>query len=262
MYCGNCGKEIKDESAFCPYCGVKIGSGSCERRSVQADEKSAEMKPAKINLLKKGGKRKIWVSIILVVCLIAGYFGYTKVVEYTISSEIEQKLAWVQNGVDAETAEKILIDAVPQLVGDEWISNFILTSVKGEDVIDVYYAMMRYMSYEVVDVTKVEFNHYQAVVRIHNLKNALVAARAVDIFMERYNTDLLGKAMQVLDDVTSDKSKLVAEMMQQAADDYYSIADDSCWISKEHVIDITKNNGEWVTSLDYEALIYNCLGLA
>lgn len=33
MYCNNCGKEIKDGAAFCPYCGAKTSVGESSRQA-------------------------------------------------------------------------------------------------------------------------------------------------------------------------------------------------------------------------------------
>jgi hypothetical protein len=44
MFCGNCGKEISDESQFCPYCGAKISrpDGDAEPEAPGPDPASSE----------------------------------------------------------------------------------------------------------------------------------------------------------------------------------------------------------------------------
>lgn len=267
MFCGNCGKELEEGAVFCPYCGTKLGSDNEGEDNGQMQEPAQELKTVqkstgKADVLKhKRFTKKIWIPVILVVCLIVGYFGYQKIVKDTIRSEIEDTLSYIQNGLDAETADQVLYTAVPQLVGNEMISNLILDNVSGEDVVDVCRAMMRYMNYEVTDVTKVESGHYQAVVRIVNLNNELVISHAVDLFGERYNTDILGAFTQLFSDLGADKSQLIAEMMTQSADDYYAAGNESYWISNEYTIDIVKDNGEWVPSLDIASFACGCLGL-
>lgn len=252
MFCGNCGKELKEGASFCSNCGMKIGASVSE----------ISKNPVKTERLRtRNARKKIWIPVILVICLVAGYFGYQKVVEYVIATQIDQTMAVVQSGVDNETADQILEYAVPQMVGDEMISDIILDNVSGEDVMDVYHALMRYMNYEVVDVSRVEQGHYQATVQIHNLNNGFVAAHATDIFMERYNVGLLGKIEQFLNDASADKSQLIAEVVSQSADECYESGDKSYWVSSTQIIDVVYSDGEWTPDLDVESFAYCCLGL-
>ena len=88
-------------------------------------------------------------------------------------------------------------------------------------MLDIYHAMIRHLEYEVIDVERVEFGHYQAHVRIANLDNGRVAARAVELFKARYDKGLIGTVVQGARDLVSDKSQLAAEMLTQSSDDYY-----------------------------------------
>ena len=261
MFCGNCGKEMKEGAGFCSNCGKKIGASGA------GTSQSSQLKDAQKNTVKtkrsktSNAQKKIWISVILVICLAAGYFGYQKIVEHVIATKIDQSMTMVQNGVDNETADQILEYVVPQMVGDEMISDIILDNVTGEDVMDVYHALIRYMDYEVVEVTRVEQGHYQAAVQIYNLNNGVVATHATDVFMERYNVGLLGKVGQFLNDVSADKSQLIAEVVSQAADDCYESGDESYWVSSKQVIDVVYHDGEWTPDLDIESFAYSCLGL-
>lgn len=265
MFCGNCGKEVKDGADFCGYCGTKLKKNERKIRTSHLEQSGAESAQVLQEEIKKPVKeirnKKVWVLISLLIVLMLGYFGYQKIIEHMITYKIENTLDMVKNGVDDVTAKQLLDEVVPSIVQNEMISNFILNNIEGEDVVDVYHAMMRYMSYEVVKVTRVESNHYQATIRIQNLNNELVLSHAFDIFRERYQTDFFGKIEQGWEDLNTDKSQLVAQMMSYAADDYYQTGDDSYWILREHVIDIQKINGEWETSLNFEVLFMNCVGL-
>lgn len=256
MFCGNCGKKLEEGVVFCPYCGVKPGTDN--------EKQTAGPKPdiLKVHAGKKGKMtKKILIPIILVFCLIAGYFGYQKIVENRITSEIENVMSDVKSGPDAETMEQILSEAVTQFAGNGMISDLILSNVSGEDVADIYQSLIRYMSYEIGDVQKIESGHYQVVVKINNLNNKLVASRALDLFMERYDTDVFGMISRGISDLNSDKSRLIAELICQAADEYYAASDESCWISSENMIDIVKSDGEWAPQVDKQKLIFGCLGI-
>ena len=263
MFCGNCGKEIKVEADFCPYCGKQFGGDDSKQDDGQREAKqpSGRESVQRPRAGAKPSKKKIWIPLVLIVSLVVGYFGYQKVMEKAITDTIEGTFAQVQNGMDAQMAEQLLVQVLPQIVGNETISNFLLQFVSGEDVMDIYHAMIRHLEYEVVDVEMVEFGHYQAHVRIANLNNSLVAGRAVELFKARYNKGLIGNALQGLSDLGSDKSQLVAEILMQSSDDYYEAEDSSYWIVKDVAINIVKENGQWTPTLDFEALIYACLGL-
>ena len=261
MFCGNCGKEIKVEAEFCPYCGQQFGADSSKRDDGQMEAKPQLSGREKVRKPRARSKKRFWIALVLSVSLVVGYFGYQKVMEKAITATIEGKFAQVQNGMDVQTAEQILVQVVPQIVGNETISNFFLQFVSGEDVLDIYHAMIRHLEYEVIDVERVEFGHYQAHVRIANLDNGRVAARAVELFKARYDKGLIRTVVQGARDLVSDKSQLAAEMLTQSSDDYYEAGASSCWIVKDFAINIVKENGEWVPVLDLNALIYACLGL-
>lgn len=273
MFCGYCGKELENGADFCPYCGGKLGMDGAGRSENQEPVKNDddvlanERKSDGLTSDRSGaGNRKyvkmILAPVILVICLIAGYFGYQKIVEEKITSEIENTLELVKNGVSPEQADQILVSVVPELVGSEMLSNFILNNVSGEDVMDVYQSMMRYMSYEVIDVQKVESDHYQAIVRIDNLNNALVASYAFEILKARYTSDdFLGNIGRVIGDIGSDKSQIIAEVMTQAADACCGSGDSSYWISQQYTIDIVKYEGEWVPEGNLQSFACACLGL-
>jgi len=56
MKCGKCGREIPDDSSYCPYCGARIG-GRWEEFQVEAEGLVAKVK----QLLREGNVRRIVV---------------------------------------------------------------------------------------------------------------------------------------------------------------------------------------------------------
>ena len=63
MYCGQCGKEIKDSSVFCPYCGSKM-----EVTNIDQEKKSPESVINAIGLLRN------ICAVLSIVFLISGVF--------------------------------------------------------------------------------------------------------------------------------------------------------------------------------------------
>ncbi len=56
MKCGKCGREIPNDSNYCPYCGARIG-GRWEEFEVEAEGLIAKVK----QLLREGNVRRIVV---------------------------------------------------------------------------------------------------------------------------------------------------------------------------------------------------------
>lgn len=65
MFCKNCGKEIKDEAEFCPYCGEKIRQMKENKNIVTPNKKTKKL------MLKKGW---LWLGVIAIV-LVTVIFG-------------------------------------------------------------------------------------------------------------------------------------------------------------------------------------------
>lgn len=49
MYCGNCGKEIKEGSAFCPACGAKVVIVKTGRENSKKKNRKKNFYPGFVN---------------------------------------------------------------------------------------------------------------------------------------------------------------------------------------------------------------------
>jgi hypothetical protein len=84
MFCKNCGKEIQDDSLFCPECGAKIGEAPEQVEKVQSQPVSdkpvvtEEVEKVVAKKPKKTGKviAIITVAIVLVAAIIVGVFAF------------------------------------------------------------------------------------------------------------------------------------------------------------------------------------------
>lgn len=78
MFCGNCGKEIANESRFCGECGAE------NRHFGEINENPAEKAPP-----AKRKRKKLWavIAIVVAVCLLVGYLIYD-------SNRIKLKYSW------------------------------------------------------------------------------------------------------------------------------------------------------------------------
>ena len=111
MYCKNCGKELKSENKFCPFCGTEAGN-----MAEPVSSPDGQKKP----------KKKLWMVLPAVLAAVCIAFGVYKVVNTT--SENGAKEEWVAtveeggtwyviNGKNEKLAE-VLLDGIVS------ISNF------------------------------------------------------------------------------------------------------------------------------------------
>jgi hypothetical protein len=123
---------------------------------------------------------------------------------------------------------------------------------------------MRYMSYQITDVQKVEANHYRITIEVSNLNNKLMAVETGKKYVSRYfGNGKVGAATQLLDDLATDKSKKIASLYEEVSDSYYSTGDQQYFSTCIYTIDVQKVNGEWVPSCDegLDSFLMDCAGL-
>ena len=101
MYCKNCGKEMEENSRFCPHCGTENTSATGESSKPAAPVKKGERKKKKPLIIA------IAAAVILLVLGIAVFSGGD-----SSQSEGEQLIAMVQNGYlgnyDTVTIKEVL----------------------------------------------------------------------------------------------------------------------------------------------------------
>lgn len=77
MYCKNCGRQIEDDSAFCPHCGTNLKNQrkSGHKPTVEPQQPVINVINNNTNVNKNFGyvHKKKWVAFFL--CLFLGYFG-------------------------------------------------------------------------------------------------------------------------------------------------------------------------------------------
>lgn len=113
MYCGNCGKTIKGNESFCPYCGEKVihneymlgfwdllggktVSVDTEKEETQPDPEpvSVELMPEvqKITEKKSGLKDKAIMVFLAVILLLTCAGGYFIITQNRVIKELEERI--------------------------------------------------------------------------------------------------------------------------------------------------------------------------
>ena len=75
MICPNCGKEISDNTDFCPKCYIEIDktliSNSQKENNEKADINYSELKKKSIEILKGKWKKAIFITLFVLLLIIA-----------------------------------------------------------------------------------------------------------------------------------------------------------------------------------------------
>lgn len=116
MYCRQCGKEIKDDSVFCEYCGTKVVdiTGLDDENanvSYSSDSMSNKVKTT-INNKSIGNKNKNLpflavissVTVVLIICIVIGITNPSNKNDAADSTEI------TENGQNNESTTEMIKD--------------------------------------------------------------------------------------------------------------------------------------------------------
>ena len=105
MFCRHCGKEIKDQSAFCPYCGNQVAQ-QFSQPAVPVKEASKASVPKR---KKRFGRTLIWIVLVLLLAVgAAGALAYFEILEIPVVSDIVEMFldARSEDPDDDDTSKK------------------------------------------------------------------------------------------------------------------------------------------------------------
>lgn len=212
---------------------------------------------------KKKTNLGLIIGIAAAVLLIAGlgiFFGLRGSEKNAVKRSTEKFLNVVKSGPSEDTLEQVASSALPSLF--DGVIGSILSNVHGSDLKDIYQGLMSNMSYEIQDIEKVDDETYVVTVKISNLNNKFVALRAGEMFVESYTQQSgLGLITQAIGDLASDKSKLVAEYLEDASDELAKSNDPSVMIGGTYRLSVIKESGGWVVNEDFIEYAMHGLGL-
>lgn len=238
MYCVNCGNEINDNALFCPHCGTR-------QQPVLQNTSQAQVKKKK----NGGVKRVILILVIAVIAIVIGFNAARKAELAAVETIAGQYMDMIKNGPDEEMMDELVNQFIFESISNDTIANYLANNIKGEDALDIYKAIMRHMSYKITNVQKVEANHYRITIEVSNMNNRIMATETAKAFVSRYiGNGKVGAIMQAIEDLSSDKSKVIASLYEEVSDYYYSLNDAQYFATGEYVIDVEKINGEWTPS--------------
>lgn len=254
MFCKNCGKEINKDASFCPHCGTGANSGNTLNSS-----------PTFNIDLKKNKIQKYIPFLLIIIAIIILIVPVKSSIEKTIVKSVaEDYLQMIKDGPDEETMDDIIVQLFYEVTGSETLTNLLHGQITGEDVHDIYDAVMLHMNYQVKNVEKVKSGHYRITVHIENMNNSIVASDAWKRFLKRYTDgNIIDAIKQAKDDLSSDKSKTIAGLIIEASDYLYEQNEISNVVSGTHIIDVKRSDDGWEPFFEngVDAFIFDCAGI-
>lgn len=167
---------------------------------------------------KQTDTKKIILTVIAAIYAIALIFvGKSYAERMIVKNAAEQALAKIQQGLDNETMNEIVDEAISVAIDDVTIGTIFQNLINGDDVNDIYHVLVRNMAYEVYAVEKTESGVYRLGVAIQNNNNIEVIKYAAKLFVQRYNAGIIEGLKQAWDDLNSDKSELLASLISESA---------------------------------------------
>lgn len=254
MFCQKCGKQINDNAAFCPYCGAGANNGH-----------TINSEPPFEVVLKKTNERKKYIPFLVIVGIMLLIFPIKSSIEKTVVKSVaEDYLQKVKDGPDEETMDDIVVELLYAATGSETLTSLLHGQITGEDVCDIYDAVMLHMNYQVKKVEKVEAGHYRITVQVENMDNTTVASMAWKSFSKRYTDgNILDALKQAKDDLLSDKSKTIAGFIIEASDYLYQQNKADNMVSGRHIIDVIKTDNGWEVAFEQGMYMFvlDCAGI-
>lgn len=271
MFCKKCGKEINNDASFCPYCGTvimqeqPIADDSVITKERSAVDRSAMDKIPMYGKNRKQKKKRKFLPFFIVIAIIVLIFPIKNYIEKTIVKSIaEDYLQMVKDGPDAETMDDIVVQLLYGFTGSTTLTNLVHSQIKGEDVRDLYDAVMLHMDYEVKNVEKIGSGHYRITVRIENMNNVTVASEAWKLFISRYKDGGFFDGLKLAkEDLLSDKSTMISSFIIEASNDLYAHDKISNMVAGIHIIDVIKTDDGWDPSFEngVDTFIFDCAGI-
>lgn len=250
MFCVNCGKEIADDAAFCPFCGSSVG------QEVESNGQES--------VSPKNKKKWILLSLLVAIALIIAFPVRYEVEKSYVKSVTEEYLQMIKDGPSEKTMDEMLVQIIYNLTGDATITSLVNSQVSGQDLKDIYDALMLHYEYKVTKVERIKSGTYKITIHIDNMNNSNVASVAWNMFSSRYGKlGLFDKIKLIKQDLSADKSQEIAYYLSEASDSLYENDLATNQICNDYTINVVKKDGEWKPAFEegIEAFVFNCSGI-
>lgn len=170
---------------------------------------------------KAGGngnaKKVIAWAAVAVYAVLAVVTGKLFAERYLAVKIAESYLSDIRQGVDDQTLDDIVDSIIIGTLGDGLTGTMLSEFVGGDDINDIYYALVNDMDYRVYAIEKLPDGRYRMGVTIGNNNNITVARQAWELIKARYQGGIIEALRQLQSDVKGDISELLSQYFVTAA---------------------------------------------
>lgn len=212
--------------------------------------------------MKNTGNKFIKVVVIVVYLIIIAFIGKEFAERSVVKYGANAALGRIKQGLDNEMMNKMVDSLIYQVAGDGTIGTTLQDYISGEDINEIYAALMNRMAYKITGVEKTDSGSYRVGIVVSNNNNLEIGKLALIIFRERYGDDIITVLYQAWQDLNTDKSQLITSILYEAASYAESELGNQITIAQNYVVavntegDIYFENENGMTSF-----ICVCLGI-
>lgn len=162
-------------------------------------------------------KALLWIVIAVyaVAVLVVGK-GFAE--RFLVAKAAESYIATIRQGVDDETLDGIVKTVISETIGDDLAGYVISKIIGGDDVNDLYHALVMDMNSHVYAVEKSSDGRYRIGITVANNNNIIVAKATWELIKARYQGNAVDVITQLWNDLNGDISRLISEYFISAAD--------------------------------------------
>ena len=163
-------------------------------------------------------KKALFIVIFVAYVIVLIIVGKAWAERFIVKRSAETYMQTIKTGLDDNTVNEVVDNIISIAAGDEFLGALLQNNINGKDINDIYQVFMKKMSYRVTGVEKLQSGGYRVGIEIKNNNNIMVIKKAIDLYKEKYEGDLLDKVSQFWEDINSDKSQLIASLISEAAE--------------------------------------------
>ena len=153
----------------------------------------------------------IVIAVYAVILVLVGK-GFAE--RFVVKKGVEASLELIKQGLPDELLDEIIEEFLSESIENEVLIKILGEAINGENINDIYDALLYRMSYDIEAVEKVATGDYRVGIIVRNNNNIMVGKKAAGLLWERYSS----KPKRILDDIRSDKSQLIRDVLIEAAD--------------------------------------------
>lgn len=154
---------------------------------------------------------RILIAVYVVILVLVGK-GFAE--RAMVKAGAVASLEVIKQGLPDDLLDQIVDEFLTESIENNTIRALLRKALNGENINDIYDALLYRMSYDVEAVEKVGPGDYRVNILVRNNNNIIVGKTALELLKKRYENDYT----KIFDDLKDDKSQLIKNVLIAAAD--------------------------------------------